>query len=202
MTREETIKVLAVIRVAYPAFYSKMTAQDAELTVSLWTKMFSGVACTKVGEAIEEYISTDLGGFPPSIAQIKNLIAKDAMSGELSAEEAWELVSKAAEDGQYNAYNQFNKLPERVRKVLGSADRLRTYALMDMRTFDTFERRSFIKEYNEDVERTKHEYILHGCLPNDNQEKLELTDNKNKISSGAETTTPISIKKPCKVTQT
>lgn len=162
MSREETLKILAVIRVAYPGFYSKMTAQDAELTVKLWNRLFSSADYRSVGKAVEEFISTDLSGFPPSVGQIKSLMAKDITSDELSAEEAWSLVSKAAEDGYYNSYNEFNRLPPRVRRILGSPSKLKTYSLMNTKEFDTIEYRCFIKAYNADIENEKHEYILNG----------------------------------------
>lgn len=162
MTREETLKILSVIRVAYPGFYSKMTAQDADLTVKLWNRLFSSADYKSVGKAVEEFISTDLSGFPPSVGQIKSLMAKDITSDELSAEEAWSLVSKAAEDGYYNSYSEFNRLPPRVRRILGSPSKLKTYSLMNTREFDTIEYRCFIKAYNADIENEKHEYILNG----------------------------------------
>ncbi len=165
MTREETIKILAVIRVAYPAFYSKMTPQDAELTVKLWTKMFNAAEYKNVGAAVEEFISTDTSGYPPSIAQIKKLMGRTAVKNELSADDAWALVSKAAEDGYYNAYNEFKKLPLRVQRILGSASKLKTYSLMSDKEFDTIEYKCFVKAYNAELEKDQHEYIMNDFKP-------------------------------------
>ena len=41
MTRDDVIKALALVKAAYPAFYAKMTARDAENAIALWVDMFS-----------------------------------------------------------------------------------------------------------------------------------------------------------------
>ena len=41
MTQQETAQVLTLLRAAYPAFYKKTTAQEAEIAGRLWAEMFS-----------------------------------------------------------------------------------------------------------------------------------------------------------------
>ena len=36
MKRDDTIKILSVLRGAYPAFYRDITKQEAESTIALW----------------------------------------------------------------------------------------------------------------------------------------------------------------------
>ena len=41
MTREETIKVLAILKAAYPNAYKGMTREEAQGTVSVWAMQFA-----------------------------------------------------------------------------------------------------------------------------------------------------------------
>ena len=40
MTRDETRRILAVLRTAYPNFYRNVSDSDITATINLWTSMF------------------------------------------------------------------------------------------------------------------------------------------------------------------
>ena len=42
MERSDVLRIMAVLRGAYPQFYRDISRQEAEATVNLWTDMFSG----------------------------------------------------------------------------------------------------------------------------------------------------------------
>lgn len=71
MTREETIKVMSVLRGAYPRFYREISKQEALDTINLWADMFSAEDAAVVAAAVKSLIETDEKGFPPTIGQVK-----------------------------------------------------------------------------------------------------------------------------------
>ena len=70
MTREETIKVLAILKAAYPASYKGMTKQEASGTVMVWATQFANVPGEVVLIAVQKLISSS--NFPPSISEVKS----------------------------------------------------------------------------------------------------------------------------------
>ena len=103
MTREDTIKILSVLRGAYPAFYRDITKQEAESTIALWGSMFEEEPYELVGAAVKAFISADAKGFPPAIGQIKERIRQITQPEEMTEQEAWALVSKAVQRSTYGS---------------------------------------------------------------------------------------------------
>lgn len=69
MTREETIKVLAILKAAYPNSYKGMTREEAQGTVSVWTMQFAAFPVEVVLLAINKIIASST--FPPTISEVK-----------------------------------------------------------------------------------------------------------------------------------
>lgn len=72
MTREETIKILAILKAAYPNSYKNMTKEEANGTVAIWSMQFADIPAEIVMIAINKLISTS--PFPPAICEVKNKI--------------------------------------------------------------------------------------------------------------------------------
>lgn len=72
MTREETIKVLAILKAAYPNSYRGMTKEEAHGTVAVWAAQFAAVPVSVVMIAVNKIISKNT--FPPSINEVKDEI--------------------------------------------------------------------------------------------------------------------------------
>ena len=69
MTREETIKVLAILKAAYPNSYKNMTREEAQGTVSVWAMQFAAFPVDVVLLAINKIIASST--FPPTISEVK-----------------------------------------------------------------------------------------------------------------------------------
>ena len=85
MTREETIKILAILKAAYPNSYKNMTKEEASGTVTVWAMQFANIPAEIVMIAINKLISTS--PFPPAICEVKKKI------GGLYWE-SWEILNK------------------------------------------------------------------------------------------------------------
>lgn len=85
MTREETTKILAVLKAAYPNSYKNMSPKEAQGTVSVWHMQFADMPPEIVLMAVQKCISTST--FTPSISEVKKKIssicweAYDIMTG-------------------------------------------------------------------------------------------------------------------------
>lgn len=72
MTKEETLRVLAILKAAYPSSYNGMTKREANGTVAIWSMQFADVPVDIVLMAVQKLISTNK--FPPAISEVKNKI--------------------------------------------------------------------------------------------------------------------------------
>ena len=154
MTREETIKVLAVLKAAYPAFYRGMKADVLNGIVNLWASQFEGDDYKTVGAAVQAHIATDTKGYPPHIGAIKEAIRKITQPDEMSEMEAWGYVASALRNSGYNSVTEFDKLPPVVRRIVGSPSQLREWAMMDSDTVQSVVQSNFMRSYRA---RAQHE---------------------------------------------
>lgn len=112
MTREETIKILAILKAAYPNSYRNMTKEEANGTVAIWSTQFANIPADIVMIAINKLISKS--PFPPAISEVR-----DKISGLYW--EAWEVLKL---DQQYKTLTEEQKAQyERIFKVAESLRR-------------------------------------------------------------------------------
>lgn len=150
MNKAETLKLMAVLRAAYPMYYAKQSLTDADAAANLWQRMFAGDGEEQVSAAVSAFIASDTSGFPPSIGQIKDKLDKlrqEAEGRELTPAEAWALVARACKRAYYNAQEEFDALPGTVQAVLGSASALHDYATMDTETLGSVVASNFQRSY-------------------------------------------------------
>lgn len=72
MTREETVKILSILKAAYPNSYKGMTREEGNGVISVWASQFAHIPAEIVVIAINKLISTST--FPPAIAEVKEKI--------------------------------------------------------------------------------------------------------------------------------
>ena len=73
MTRDETLKVLAILKAAYPSSYNGMTKREANGVVAVWYMQFEDIAVDIVLMAVQKCISNSK--FPPAISEVKEKIS-------------------------------------------------------------------------------------------------------------------------------
>lgn len=69
MTREETIKLLSILKAAYPNSYKGMTKDEASGTISVWAMQFADIPANIMLIAVNKLISTS--PFPPAISEVR-----------------------------------------------------------------------------------------------------------------------------------
>ena len=147
MTREDTIKILSVLRGAYPAFYRDITKQEAESTIALWESMFDEEPYELVAAAVKAFISGDGKGFPPAIGQIKERIRQITTPEEMTEQEAWALVSKALRNSTYGSEEEFKKLPAEVQAVVHDPGQLKQWAISPADEVETVIASNFMRSF-------------------------------------------------------
>lgn len=163
MSRSDILKIMAVLRGAFPQFYRNISRQEAEDTVALWEDMFRDDDPVVVAAAVKAYIEADESGFPPSIGQIKGKVRRITKPKELSEGEAWSLVAKAVRNSLYGSAEEFEKLPPAVQRIVHGPSQLREWGMMDSDTLHSVVASNFQRAYRAHAEQSR-EY---DYLPSD-----------------------------------
>lgn len=129
MNSKETAVILGILKVAYPNTYKNMDKDTANQTVALWQQILGEYPKEVVESVVTSYIAQD-NEFPPTVGKINAEIKKITKPKQMTPQEAWNLVYKSID--YYKATENFNKLPEDIQKVLGSASQLREWACEDI----------------------------------------------------------------------
>ena len=136
MTRNETKEVVMAIYNLFPNW----KPSDLSFTVDTWNVFLAEYDKKEVQVALATYVKSNTSGFAPSVGQLIQLLPSLIKKEEslLNEAEAWSLVRKAIRKSSYYAEEEFQKLPEAIKKAIGSPSNLRVLACTE--------------DYNEEVE--------------------------------------------------
>lgn len=156
-----------IIDAAYPNF----KPDDLTLVTNTWFVMLQNYEYKDISEALKIYITTDASGFAPSIGQLleKYRAIQPSVESNLTELEAWAMVYKAVCNSGYNSQEEFDKLPDTIRKVVGSPVTLKEWALMNTDSVNSVGQSQFLRSYRAEVKR-KEEV---SKLPTAIQERLK-----------------------------
>lgn len=174
MTTDETIGILGIMKIAYPNFYKNLSKEEAQQTAMLWSQMFEGDNAKVVTEAVKALICTLK--YPPTVADVKEkmrLITRTEQ--EVTEMEAWNQVKVAI--SYYSAKDNFERLPLILQKLVGSANQLREWALMNAEHVETVVKSNFMRSY---TARVKADEQLES-LPESTKELINSLGDKFKM---------------------
>lgn len=143
MTREETKKLLLAIEAVYPNF----KPENATLTVDTWHWALEEYPAQAVKAALQIYIKTNGTGFAPSVSQLIGCMYAPKNNEQLSEGEAWNLVKKAIQNGNYGSEEEFAALPPIVQRAVGSPNMIRQWAFSDTDEVNTVIASNFQRTY-------------------------------------------------------
>lgn len=180
VNREEVTATLKILKVAYPAFYSRMTRDTALDTIEIWCEMFRNDDAPVVKLALHKIISEHTG-YPPTIADIKQTVNEMLChaTGKPTDERLWQLLKDAVSNGYYEYREEYEKLPEELKRYLGSAIVLRELSQMDTGTFNTVYHGQFLKQIQAIRERVRFDLET----PPEIKNLLASTANSHKMQS-------------------
>lgn len=157
ITRDEIIKVLTILKTAYPKYYANMSKEEAENTIALYYDMFKNDDSKLLALAVKNIIVKLT--FPPSIAEIKSEMYKLTNINETPIE-LWNKLRRAISNSTYNSVEEFEKLPVKVQRYLGSPKALRELGQNDSSINDTVVKGQFLKQIENIIVQEKEEQIM------------------------------------------
>lgn len=163
MTKQETAKILSVIKLAYPHSFNSLTNAEMPMLVDLWHDQFTEYTYHDVDMALRAFISTSEGGYAPTIGQIKaNVLSlsKNANESVLTAQAASALLAKAVSRSGWHSQEEFEKLPPAIQRVVHDPEMLKQWSQMDSQTFNSVVISNFQRSYSAEVEREKQYSML------------------------------------------
>ena len=175
MDVNETIKVLAVLKAAYPHSFKDLSKSDAEAMIELWSAMFSGERYEEVNAAVAALISTRTVGFSPTIGEVKEKLHSLKTANELTEQDAWDLVAKACSNGLYGYKKEFKKLPPEVQRVIRSPEQIREWAKVSEEALHTTVANNFMRMFR--IQRAREKEI--SMLPSGVSQMFGISGPKN-----------------------
>lgn len=169
MDRTDVLRIMGVLKAAYPGYYRDMGAREANSVVALWEEMLQEDDPQVVALAVKAHIANDKKGFPPHIGAVKDAVAKLTAPEEMTEQEAWQLVARACRNGTYGAQREFDALPPVVQRLVGSPNQLREWATMDSHELQTVVASNFQRSYRARAAHER-EYL---ALPRDVRQAME-----------------------------
>jgi len=118
MNRAETQKILSLIDIAYPRFFTSKDKNRAKTLVDIWCKMFFEEDYLIVGNALKAHLATS--PYPPSVSDIKLIIDRLA-NPQITEFEAWNIVDRAAVRGR-DLKQRYSELPEEIKGFMSYSD--------------------------------------------------------------------------------
>lgn len=143
MTIEETKKLLITINAIYPNW----KVENPEATTMAWHWALEEYPADVVNAALQIFLKTDKAGFVPSVSQLIGCMHKPTENDQLSEGEAWALVKKAIQNGNYHAEEGFDALPPLVQRAVGGAGMIRQWAQTDSDEVNTVVMSNFQRSY-------------------------------------------------------
>lgn len=131
MTKQDTMRVMAILRAAYPSFYGNASSRDISDALDLWASLFVEDDPQLVTEAVKAFIAADERGYPPVPGQIKAKMRLLCAKPEAGEAEAWNTVMRAVRNGIYGAREEFARLSPAVQRIVGSPAQIREWAQID-----------------------------------------------------------------------
>lgn len=179
MTREQSIQVLSLLKVAYPRFYTNLSKDDAENAISLWTSMLSDHCFDVIKLAVQKYIAQ--GKFPPTIADIRESLVEVTERKEMLADEAW--GQAIATVRKYGSYREEEALASMDSSVSTLIKRLgyKTLCMTEDDQIMTF-RAHFIKLWDSNLKNKKSQ----AMIPIEFKQRMDLLTNNIKMIGGCE----------------
>jgi len=155
MTKKEAVSILKVLSTAYPNVYKGFSVEESEEFTNLWVMMFDEYDIKIVTQALKGVIKTNQ--YPPTIAHVQSqidVILKNA-GNYLSEEEWWENIRKAISNSSYNSVQEFNKLDDITKRLIGSHNVLKELALTDTIQLNTVIKSNYMRSYRNIIAEQK-----------------------------------------------
>ena len=153
MNREDIGKMIYLIKATYPTHFKAYNQNEIRNLVDAWEMVFGDKDSGEVLKGLKIFLNTETKGYPPTPGQIIDCMGRLDTNTLPNEMEAWSMVDKAVKNSGYEAAEEFNKLPQIIRRVVRNPARLKEWALMDAADYMTVEQSNFMRSYRAEKER-------------------------------------------------
>ena len=140
MTKDGIKKCVRLLQLSFPNTYKNFSTEDLQMLMEVWNLQFKNCEDLPVFSALNKVISTS--EYPPTFAEIKKNLMGDEYENE---EEVWSLLLTAGRNGIYGSDEEWEKLPERLKKVT-TPGTIKEIALSDNESLQ-FIKRDVLRDY-------------------------------------------------------
>lgn len=161
MNKIEVTKILMILKTSYPYAFKDMNKQETESMVSLYEEMFKDDDYNVVSKAIIDIIKTS--EYLPTIATIKSKIYSTTHKEDDNTE-LWSKLKDAIGRSSYYAEEEFDKLPDILKKYVRSPYRLQEMASMNSDVINSVEKGIFMRQIENIKENYKENEITNRNL--------------------------------------
>lgn len=147
MTKKEMAEIMALMQLNYPDDFRDKSDNAVNAKINLWLMQFRDDDYKEVLTAVMAHIATDTNRFMPPVGVIKAKLVEIRMPEEMTPQEAWALVDKAARNSTWNSGEEFAKLPPVVQRIVGTPMQLKVWAAMDAATLQSVVASNFQRSY-------------------------------------------------------
>lgn len=153
MTRDETKDLVRSIISIYPNW----KPENLTDTVNAWHWALKDYPAIVIKSALQIYVKTNNTGFAPSVSQLIAAMYKPVENEQITEGEAWYLVKQAIQGANYNAEENYAKLPPIIQKAVGGPAMLRQWGMTDSDEVNTVVMSNFQRTYRALAERERFE---------------------------------------------
>lgn len=139
MTREECKKIIAVIAATFPNFDS----DDPATTIDAWHLFLADYSYQDISAALKIYVSTANSAFPPSASQLIGQLNKVRTLKNAQEVDVWREVRPAIRNGLYHFQEEYDKLSDTAKRMVGDPQQLREWAMLPSEDIDTVVQSNF-----------------------------------------------------------
>lgn len=174
MTREE----FSVLAKAMNTLYWDMKLADNKGAMDIWYAMMGDMDYQTASRALQYHVNTS--PYAPKVVDFRRYAARGET--EMTAEEAWAVVTRALRNGLYGAEEEYAKLPEGVKRAVGSPVNLREWAQLGKEEVQSVQKSHFVRAYRTEMERAEQDRLLPLGLRGETNAKIEVRSESPKNS--------------------
>lgn len=165
MTRDETKKILMLMGAVYPNF----KPDNLTATVDAWYLMLSDFEYADIENALRIYVRIADEQFAPSVNKLIAMIRKPQELSQMDFPTVWRYIRKAISRSLYYSEEEFDKLPDEAKALVGAPGQLREWAQLASETIDSVTRSKVETQYGV-YQRRKAEV---GAMPEEVRDLIE-----------------------------
>lgn len=128
LTFDETLNYLKRVDAVFPTPTEKQTDEALIIKAEIWTEVLKGITYKQAVEALNYYCACNTSGFAPQPAHILNFCRQ---KNRLTDGEIEVYLRRALCDSTYHADEQFERLPDDLKRLVGSAAELKRQAMRE-----------------------------------------------------------------------